>query len=205
MTPETSASAAVSPPHEIDDREPESGRHAVRFPGHGEVAGLGLHHVVEARPGGALVVAAVGREVHTDEARVDGAEAGIVEPERARQIAAQIVDESVRAPSQALQDLAAARFLQVQRQAALVAAEGLVEEAVAVFGVGQDMAAHLAAGLVVLDLDDVGAEVGEVHGAEGGGAILFDGDDGEPFERPDRGCRPRRGSVVAHAGLRSIS
>ena len=67
------------------------------------------------------------------------------------------------------------------------------------------MAAHLAASRVVLDLDDVGAEVGEVHGAEGGGAVLFDGDDGEPFERPDRGCRPRRGSIVAHAGLRSIS
>ena len=144
--------------------------------------------------------------MHTDEARVGGTEAGIVEPERARQIAAQVVDEGVRAARQALQDLAAARFLQVQRQAALVAAEGLVEEAVAVFGVGQDMAAHLAAGLVVLDLDDVGAEVGEVHGAEGGRAVLFDGDDGEPFERADPGApEPCRGSIVAHAGLRSIS
>ena len=133
------------PAHEIDDREAEAGRHAVRLAGHGEVAGLGLHHIVEAGPGGALVVAAVGREVHADEARVDGGEAPVVEPERTRQVAAQVVDEGVGAPRQALQDLAAARLLEVQRQAALVAAEGLVEEAVAVPGIGEDVAAHLAA------------------------------------------------------------
>ena len=52
---------------------------------------------------------------------------------------------------------------------------------------------------------DLGAEVGEVHGAEGRSAVLLDGDDGEPFERPDRGRRRRRGSVVAHAGFRSMS
>ena len=103
------------------------------------------------------------------------------------------------------QDLAAARLLQVQRQAALVAAEGLVEEAVAVLGIGQHVAAHLAAGPVVLDLDDLGAEIGEVHGAEGSRAVLLDGDDGEPFERADGARRRRRGRSLAHAGLRSMS
>ena len=205
MTPETSASAAVSPPHEIDHREPEAGRYAVRLPGHGEIAGLRLHHVVEAGPGGALVIAAVGREVHADEARVDRAEARVIEPERARQVAPQVVDQGVGAAGQLLKNLPAARLLEVQRNAALVAAEGLEEEAVAVLGVGQHVTAHLAAGPVVLDLDDVRAEVGEVHGAEGRGAVLLDGDDGEPFERPDRAGGRCRGSLVAHAGFRSIS
>ena len=127
---------------------PEAGRHAVGLPGHGKVAGFGLHHVVEAGPGGALVVAAVGREVHADETRVDRTEARIVESEGARQVAAQVVDQGVGAPGQLLQNLPAARLLEIQRQAALVAAEGLEEEAVAVFGVGQHVAAHLAAGFV---------------------------------------------------------
>ena len=141
--------------------------------------------------------------MHADEARIDRAEARVVEAERARQVAPQVVDERIGAPGELLENLPAARLLEVEREAALVAAEGLVEEAVAAFGVREHVAAHLAAGLVVLDLDDVGAEVGEVHGAEGGRAVLLDGDDGEPFQRPDRGRR--RASLVAHAGLRSIS
>jgi hypothetical protein len=56
-----------------------------------------------------------------------------------------------------------------------------------------DRTADVAAVLEVLDLDDLGAEIGEVLRAEGTGAVLLDGDD------PDAGERQ------AHAGFLAMT
>ena len=45
-----------------------------------------------------------------------------------------------------------------------------------------DRAADVAAVRRVLDLDDLGAEVGEQHGAERAGAVLLDGEDAQAGE-----------------------
>ena len=57
---------------------------------------------------------------------------------------------------------------------------------------GRDVAADVAGRLGILDLDDLGAEVGEVHTAERPGAVLLDGDD------------PHVGQRVFHRGRRGI-
>ena len=46
-----------------------------------------------------------------------------------------------------------------------------------------DRAAHVAALVRVLDLDHLGAEVGELHGAERPGAVLLDREDAHAGER----------------------
>ena len=151
-----------------------------------------------------------------DDARVGIPQALVIEAQGGGQIAAEVVGDGIGAGCQALQDFATAGVLQVQREAALVAAEGLEKEAVAPLGIGQDVAAHLAAGAVVLDLDHVGAEIGQIHGAERRRAVLLDREDDEPPQGPEgrrlvrwlgrRRGRGRRGGVAAaHAGLRSTS
>jgi hypothetical protein len=53
----------------------------------------------------------------------------------------------------------------------------LREQRVVIGGVWRYGAADVAVLGWVLDLDDVGAEIGEVQGAEGAGAVLLDGQD----------------------------
>ena len=48
---------------------------------------------------------------------------------------------------------------------------------------GRDVAADVAAGGRVLDLDHLGAEVGELERAPGTGAELLDGDDADVSQR----------------------
>ena len=49
---------------------------------------------------------------------------------------------------------------------------------------GRDVAADVAAGARVLDLDDLGAEVGQVQAAVGAGAVLLEGEDPDVFQGP---------------------
>src|SRR5581483_1394484 len=73
-----------------------------------------------------------------------------------------------------------AGVLEVQRHALLVAVEGLEEVAVAVAEeVRPNRAADVAALGRVLDLDHLGAEVGEQHAAERAGTVLLDRDDAQ--------------------------
>ena len=57
-----------------------------------------------------------------------------------------------------------------------------------------DVAADVAAVAVVLDLDDLGAEVGEVRGAERAGAVLLDGEHAQARQG-------KAGSGVGHESL----
>src|SRR5262249_21663616 len=99
-------------------------------------------------------------------------------------VAAQVVERGVGRAYQRVQHALRARMLQVQRQALLVAVEGLEEMAVTVGEeVWADRAGDVAALPRVLDLDALGAEVGQHHAAERAGAVLLDGDDAQTCER----------------------
>ena len=149
-----------------------------------QIAGLRLHQIVVARPGLALTVAAVGREMRADDPGVDLAELRVGESELLRLVAAQVVEGRIRRAHEPVQNLFCPRVLEVERDALLVAVEGLEEVAVAV---GEEMrtdrAADIAALGRVLDLDHLGAEVAQHHAAERPGSVLFDGNDAQAGER----------------------
>src|SRR3546814_13311067 len=73
----------------------DAGRRPLGVAGHAHQPGLGLHQVVVAGPGLALVVAAVGGDVQADDRRVEAGQAGVVEAELPRLVAAQVVDHRV--------------------------------------------------------------------------------------------------------------
>ncbi len=72
---------------------------------------------------------------------------------------------------------------QVERDALLAAVEGLEEERVLALLERRDVAPDVAAGGRVLDLDHLGAEVGELERAPRPRAELLDGEDPDVGER----------------------
>ena len=72
---------------------------------------------------------------------------------------------------------------QIEREALLVAVERLEEERVLALLEGRHVAADVAAGGRVLDLDHLGAEVGELESAPRAGAELLDGEDADVSQR----------------------
>src|SRR3546814_10244096 len=78
-----------------------------------------------AGPGLALVVAAVGGDVQADDRRVEAGQAGVVEAELLRLVAAQVVDHRLGAAGQLAEAGLARGGLQVERHALLVGAPGL--------------------------------------------------------------------------------
>ena len=170
--------------HEVDHRAADARRRTVRLAGQAHDAGFRLHQEVVAGPALALVVAAVGRDVQADDLRIDVLQARVVEPELLRLVAAQIVHHGVGAFHELLEAGAALRGLDVERDALLVHVPGLEILAVAVRQhVRADVARGIAAGFGVLDLDHLGAEVGEQHRGIGTGAELLEGEDANAFER----------------------
>ena len=106
------------------------------------------------------------------------------QPEPRRAVAPQVAEQRVRDLDEVAEDGGAFRRAQVEREAALAAIERLEEEAVLLLGVGGHVAAHVAAGRRILDLDHVRPEVGEVQRRERAGPVLVDGDHAQPLERP---------------------
>ena len=181
--------------HIVDHRQTEPRRRPVRLAGHGEESAFRLHQVVVARPIGPAVVAAISGQMRTDDARIDVLQRGVVEAELCRLIAAQIVHHRIGTRDQIGEDLAALRMLQVEREAALVEVEALVKEAVVIpQKIRPGRAREVAAGVGILNLDDIGAHVGEEHRAIGPGAELLERQDAHP-------CQRLRG----HIGFRSIN
>ena len=160
--------------HEVDHRHAEPRRRVFRLAGQAHQAGFRLHEIVVARPGGALVVAAIGRDMQADHAWVDRFQAGIIEPELFRLVAAQIVDDGVGGSRQPAKGRLPRFRLQVERDAFLVGAPALEILAVIIAQqVGANAPARIAAGSGVLDLDDVGAKIGQEHGSVRRGAELL--------------------------------
>ena len=133
---------------------------AVGKAGLGGVARHALHQRAEARllrvgPG-----LAPARDAHDDELGVAGVQHGGAEAHPLERAGAVVLDQHLRALGERQQQLLGAGLAQVQRHALLVAGVLLPEQRVA-------LDAPMAQGIAlvgVLDLDDLGAEVGELEG-----------------------------------------
>jgi hypothetical protein len=78
-------------------------------------------------------------------------------------IAPQVGVDGVAVPDEVLEHRPADGMAEVEGDASFVAVERLEEQRVLTVLVGRHIAAHVAAGARILDLDDVGAQVGEVQ------------------------------------------
>ena len=168
---------------QVDEREAALGRRAVRVAGQAHPPCEPLHHVVVAALGGARPGHAEARERAADDPRVDVLQVVVGQPQLRRLVAAQVRVDDVGAAHQVLEDVARLRVAQVERDAPLVAVERLEEERVLALGERRHVAADVAAGGRVLDLDHVGAEVGELQRAPGPGAELLDREDPDVSQR----------------------
>ena len=111
--------------------------------------------------------------------------------ELGRQVAAQVVVDGVGDAHEVVQDRLAVGVLEVERERLLAAVERLEVERVAVVGERPHLARDVAAHGRILDLDDLGAEVGEQLRAEGAGAELRDREHAQAGERrAAHGVRP---------------
>src|SRR5581483_2274045 len=83
---------------------------------------------------------------------------------------------------------------EVETDGTLVAVEALEEERGIAFGIRRNPACGVAAVARVLDLDDVGAEVGQLHRRERACPVLLEGDNADVVERqshPSPAALPR--------------
>ena len=112
-----------------------------------------------------------------DDPRVDRAERLVVDAEAVLHVGPEVLDDHVGAGGELLEDLDAARVLEVERHRPLVAVQVLEVELVAreVFL------------LLGLDLDDVGAHLGELADAGGTGSRAGEVDDGVGRQREAHG------------------
>ena len=172
----------------VDRRRAELDRMHVLGAGHRHDAGGRLDHVIVGGLVAARAVLAEGRERRVDQPRIDLRQILVAEAERLERAGPVVLDEHVGGRDQLLQDLAAALGLQVERDRALV--RGLRQEAGAHLGVVQFLVGAGRAALVrivrIVDLDDVGAEHGELIGGERPGQHMRHVDDANSFERTHR-------------------
>ncbi len=150
--------------HHVDDRQAEPRRRAVGLAGQRQVARLGLHQIVVARPVRPAAVPPIGREMRADDARIGVLQRGVGHAEPRRLVAAQVVQHAVGAAHQVAQHRPALLRAQAERDRALVAVERLEEMAV-VFAeeIRPDLARDVAALGRVFEFDHLGAHVGELH------------------------------------------
>jgi hypothetical protein len=102
-------------------------------------------------------------------------------------VAAQIGIHDVADAHEVLEHGAAARGGQIEVDAAFVPIEGFEEETVLPFLHRWDVSPDVSTGRRVLDLDDVGAEIRELHAAERPSRVLLDGNDANVREGPHAG------------------
>ena len=169
---------------EVDHRQAEADRRAVRLSGQAHEAGFGLHQIVIARPGGAGVAPAIGGQVPADDLRIDALQRRIGQFQLVRLVAAQIVRNRVGGLHQRFERRAPVRRLQVEGDGLLALRERLEELRIALAQqVGPDRAGDVAAARRVLDLDHLGAEIGQKLRAIGPGAVLLDRQDAQALQK----------------------
>ena len=172
---------AVEPGEEIGDGDTGLLRLAVRLAGELHDAAEALDHEVVAglrRPGSVLPEA---RDRAVDEAGVRRAHALVIEPEAHEAADAEVLDHHVRAADQALDEGEIVRVGEVGDDRALAAVAG-VEVGGGAVDEGGSPAARVVA-LRGLDLDDVGAEIGERLPDPGTGEDARELDDAQARQR----------------------
>ena len=101
-----------------------------------------------------------------DEARIDLAEAGVVEAVFRQTASLEVLDHDIGALGEAAHDVAPLGTLEIHRQRLLAAVAGMEIGGVEPFAIfaGEERrppAARVVAGAGALDLDDLGAEIGQ--------------------------------------------
>lgn len=180
---------------EIDKGETGFGGRTVGIAGEVHPPGQALQDVVVTGLLGPGTGHAEPGQTAADDGRVEVLEVVVGDLDLRRDVAAQVRVDRVAGADEIFEDLASAGGSEVQRQAALVAVEGLEEQRVLTLVVGRNVAPDVAAGGRLLDLEHVGTEVGEVDAAEGAGTVLLDGDDPDVLERPHRVTSADTGAV----------
>ena len=175
------ADARVQPGHDVEDRDPRAVGRALGVAGQAHQPRDGLDHEVVAGQVASAGSAAEAADRGVDDAGVVGADAVVVEPEPRQAPRLEVLDEDVGPPGELAGRRPVVVVLEVQRHRALVAVDPEV--------VRRDAVAHRRAprpGVVAagrLDLDHLGAEVGEEHRRVGAGEDPGEVGDEEPGER----------------------
>src|SRR5262245_2207492 len=168
---------------EVDERQAALGRWIFRTARDAHPAREPLDRGVvrplaRARPGGPEA-----RKRHAHHTRVCVLQVVIPQTELRRLVAPQVREERVGAAHEVLEDGPRVRLTQVECKAALVAVEALEEERASVHLERRDGAANVPANGRILDLDDLGAEIGELHGSPGPGPELLERQHPDVLER----------------------
>ena len=139
---------------------------AVGITVHGNEAAFGLRDGIEAEAVGEGAFAAVGGHRAVDQARVQGKAGLVVQPQATHHARGEVLDQHVGAADEVARQRQPLRGLQVQRDALLVAVapdEGCALVQLRVHG---RIAARVVAADRRLDLDHLGAHVGQDHGRQ---------------------------------------
>jgi hypothetical protein len=172
---------------DVGDRVAGLDRRSARLAGHRHQPGKALRDQVEAALVGVRAVAAVARDRAVDQARVHLAQDVVAEPQLFQRAAPVVLGQDVGILHHAQQDRPALRGLEVQRDPALVAVQDHERRGDAVhprFAV----AARIVAARQLLDLDDVGAHVGQHHAAGRAGHDLGQLQHAQAGQRTRMGC-----------------
>ena len=144
---------------------------------------------------------AVARDRAVDDGRIHGLHGFVADPEPVDDAGTEALDHDVRRPREFEEQLDAIGLLEVQRHAALVAIDREEHRRDRAFGRAERAGVVARAG--VLDLDDVGAEIGEVQRAHRTGQQAREVQDAHAGERfRDHQTASPDWSPVCHAGQR---
>src|SRR5262249_46729324 len=173
----------------VDDRGADRGRRLIGAARDRGQAGHAFHEQILPRPVGVAAGLAVTGRRDVDQPRVDRFRRLPVETVARHDTGAEILDEHVGALDEPPRDGTAVRMLEVEGETALVAMREQEEDAHAVLEeIGPRPVALPQAAARRLDLDDVGAEVGEELHTRRSEQELCERDDGDA--RQDRERRP---------------
>ena len=167
----------------VDDRHGRSHRHSAAFAGQGHEPARGLKHRIVAAPGDrSRFVAPVARNRAIDQSRIVFRDAVIVEAEPFHDSIGKIFDDDVGARDELERDFPPRIGFEIERDAALVAIGAEIKGALSTAGGGHVMTTVITLDRH-LDLDDLGAEVGELLRAVGPGEHLREIDHAQTLER----------------------
>jgi hypothetical protein len=159
---------------EVDKREPALRRRPVGLAREAHPPGEPLHHVVVAALVGPRPGHPEAGERAAHDARIHLREVLVRDAKPLRMVAAQVRVDGVDRANEVLHDRPRLRVAEVERDALLVPVERLEEERFFALLERGHVAPHVSARRGVLDLDHLGAEVGELQRPPRPGAVLLD-------------------------------
>ena len=184
--------------HDIGDRDAEAERRAIGSARDAHQPAFGLHDGVVARLGASRSGLPEARDRAIDEPRMPWRHRGVVEAQPGQRAGPEVLDEHIRLRDQPLEDLAAGRLLEIERDAFLVAVDAQEIRAFAVQE-RRSPAARVVALAGLLDLDDPRAHVGEQHRAIGAREDAGQVENGDTLKGRHIWSVPRR-RVLVFAG-----